>query len=461
MVKKKCILFISFLFFNNIELYPDQSLTAEDQILLNTLDSIIGVSSDSQTIHYLQRLKKIPEHIWQKVIFTAISPNHSDLRNYIFVRFSDDIPYFEEKTDINRNFLNLCKNELHDFIKKDIPSKDDIFRIFLVLENIKKRKIQELLPEVSMLIAYSLYDVRKAASETIFEIKDDRLLPVVLSLAQSENPVERTYAVDALYYLKDERTTPVLLQLLNDKNKSVRYYTIRSLDSLNVPEAIPFYIRILKSDSNDEVRILSAKVLGKLKPPAAFNTLLDSVFDPNPHIRDVVLDALFEYNFSAAAIHVSKQLSIETVDNLKIKEIKLLLSLNNSGLMTGLGKVVKDDSNFKVRLWGIYAVGILLDPMGYELLLLNLENENPLIREEAALALANFKYKKTVSHLLTLVKNINEDYNVQAAALFSLKNIDDNTCIPELYELSINHLNIAVRAEIKNLLRDMLFKRFR
>ncbi|MDH4199742.1 MAG: HEAT repeat domain-containing protein [Spirochaetia bacterium] len=443
-----------------VTILPKYSAKTQADAIWN-LNYTLASSRDDSIIILLEKIDTMPEDLWRRVLTVAIEDQRTVLRNYLLRRFLDKFPFNEENMNVYHAFVGLLEFEYNRFIKKTIPEDSDQEEMILVLQVVAKWKIKEMLYQTSALLAYPLMNIRKAANETIAVIQDDRIYPVILNLSKSENPVERTYAIDSLYYIKDERTIPVLLQLLNDRNKSVRYYAIRSLDNMNAQDAIPYYIRVLRSDVNDEVRMIAAKVLARIKPPMAFNSLLDTLSDANPLVRKSVLEALNEYAYQNAAFVISRQLSQETENELKLMEIQSLLALSSSGMMAGLNRIMKDEKDTSILLWSIYVTGKLGDYNGYELLLANLSHTEARVRQESAIALSNFKVKRTVPYLLEILSNEKESYPVQTAALYSLKSIDDNSAIAKLYNLSFTHSNLMIRAEIRDTMKNLLEKRFK
>ncbi|MDH4261715.1 MAG: HEAT repeat domain-containing protein [Spirochaetia bacterium] len=420
-----------------------------------------GDFHDQQIITLLEKIKNMPEKLWLNILSLAREEPHQILRNYLIVRFTVNFPYFGQSENIYQSYILLLNEETRRIMSKDQQNDEDTNRLLKILASISQWKLKEMFYPTSTLVAYPLLEVRKAANEAMINIKDDRFFPIVLKLAESSNPVERTYAIDSLFYLKDDRTLPILLQLLADKNKSVRYYVIRTLEVLNSQDAIPYYIRILRSDSSNEARILAANVLGKLKPPAAYNSLLEVLSDSDTAVRKAALLSINEYNSVNSAYFISRQLAQETDNELKILEIKTLLSLNNSGLMTGLNRILKDETDINILIWAIYVSGKLADINGYDLILEKLSHQNEKIREEAVMALAGFKYKKAIPNILLLLSNKTEKFSVQCAALYSIEMIDDASSIPDLYNLSMNHDNLLIRSRIKVVLKEMLDKRYR
>jgi len=465
---RRCyILVVIMMFFSTGFYYPNYaedngkkySSAAEADAIWNLDRS--GDFQDDQLVGLLGKIKNMPEKLWRKVLTLAREDQRQGLRDYLIYRFSENFPYHGQNAEIQSEYITLLNDEFKRILSIDQPVDQDVNRLILALKSISRWNLKEMFYQTSLLIVYPLLEVRKAANETLAIIKDDRIYPIVLKLAESENPIERTYAIDTLFYFKDERTFSILLQLLNDKNKSVRYYAVRTLDTLNMQDAIPYYIRILHSDISDEVRTVAIQVLTRLRSPLAYNSLLEMLSDSNAEIRKAALIAINEYNNVNSAYYISRQLAQETNMELKLLEIKSLLMLNNSGMMAGLNHIVKDETNINILIWAIYTVGKLADFNGYEILLEKLNHGDVQIREETAMALGNFKLKKSVPYLFKVLENKLESYPVQAAALYSLEMIDDSSVLPGLNELSSRHHDILVRAEIKGVLKNMLEKRFK
>lgn len=440
---------------------PSHSTQVAEKEAIWNLNIAMSHLQDGQIISYLEKIENMPEILWHKTLQLSLEEPRWALRDYLMKRFYLRYPYYGKSQTLARDFNKVLENEYNQFVHQPIAGKADIDRILIILSNVKKWKIRELFYQTSALLGYPLSEVRQAANEAMAAIWDDRIYPILLKLTQSENPMERIYAVDSLYYLKDDRMLSILLQMLNDPNKSVRYYVIRSLDSLNAQEAIPFYIKLLRTDPNANVRVASADVLGKVRPLYAFNSLLESIPDPSPLVRRAVIKSLVLYNNVAAAYPISRQLALETRKDLKIIEIQALVSLNNSGSMLGLNYVLKNESDTEVLLWAIYATGKLGDYNGYDSLLEKLSDKNASIREEAAAALGTFKIKKTTVSLLGTLDDKKEKLPIKEAALNSLKNIDENSTIPALYKMSLSYQNFLMRAQIKAVVQDMIDRRYK
>ena len=284
----------------------------------------------------------------------------------------------------------------------------------------------------------------------------DRIFPFIMKLANSKRIIERVYALDAFYYINDWRTVPIMIKALKDPNKSVRYYAIKTLDRLKRLEAIPFFVRIVQSDVNNEVRKKAIGSLRKFRPASGFYPLLKVLSDSDQEIRESALNAVLAYRRKKACYHISTQLARESKDHLKMIQIKALLSMKNAGGANGLVEIIRNEKNIEILRWAIFAAGKLKDRYSFRAILGKLGHELSEIRSEAADALAQYKSNSASSTLLKVLSKKDEKYLVQATALFALKEIRSTAVLPELFELSESHENDYVRAQIKEVISELI-----
>ncbi len=353
---------------------------------------------------------------------------------------------------VTRELSLLSKKKNHSLKEKELIAK--------ILTIIKEHALKSTFYHIVPYIAYPLVNIRKLAFQALASWKDDRLFPFLIKLIKSKNAIERIYALDALYYIKDKRVIHLILKLIRDPNKSVRYYAIRTLNRLNSQEAISFFIMTANSDKNTEVRKASIEILSNLRSTEVFNVFIKGLSDPDVGIRKVSLEALNKYKNPKACYYISIQLKQEENDDLKIMQIKTLLSFKNSGGMLGLNKIMNKEENPFIRSWAIYATGMLKDFRGFQELIKNLEHENENIRAEAANSLGKFKDKRASKPLLARLMDEKESYYVQSSSLFSLREIQHDSILPDLFDLSEKHSNIYLRIQLKNALHYLLHQRF-
>ncbi|MDH5719183.1 MAG: HEAT repeat domain-containing protein [Spirochaetia bacterium] len=379
------------------------------------------------------------------------------------------LDYFQKNNDIKDllkdeyifgQLIKVIKTEFLNSKEKDMHNQKTLKSILLCLTIVKENKIKELFYETIIFIVFPLHEIRKAAFETLAVLEDDRMLPVLLKLLNSNNSIEKTYAIDAFYYIKDDRIVPLLIRALKDENKSVRYYAIRTLEKMQRTEAIPHFIRIVQSDVNNEIRIKAIKVLGDYQAKTAFSTILNCISDNDPFVREAAIKAALIYNNDNAGYRISQQLAIEDQNHLKLLEIKALLRLKTSGGSRGLLKIITDEKDIKIKTWAIYTTGLLTDYRLFPVLLDNLEAKEPEIMIETAYALGSYGDKKACDNLILILKNKENNYAIQSAALHALKKINNDRTLPQLFELSEKHHNMILKIQIKETISYILNEKY-
>ena len=413
-----------------------------------------------QLVILLEQKDELPKGYWKNILTLVHETGHRGVRTYLISRFLDKYPFGKSDQESRNSFLNVVNDEFLYLLNRDHHTDEELTSIRLTLAIVEKLELKELFYPTAAFIAYPLIDIRKLSYKALAKFNDDRMFPLLLQLSDSKSPVERTYAVDAFYYIKDDRILPILLNLIDDRNKTVRYYVIRTLENMESSAAVPYIIRIIRSDSNNDVRVRAIQMLEKLKPKSAFSVLHQAIFDDSSQVRKATIKALMAYDNRASAYYISEQLEKEEKSDLKLLEIQALLKLNSSGRMEGLNKVMRQEENREIMIWAIYVTGQLKDHKGLDAIIQNLTHKDERVRAEAANALAFIKSRHSLLPLLERLSDSKEKYPVQVAALYALYSIDDSSVIPKLFDLSEEHNDAYIRKQIKIVLRNMLASRF-
>ena len=370
---------------------------------------------------------------------------------------------YKNKDDLSGNTLEILgismQKKLRSFLKKKLHDQEEIQEIIKNLDIVHRFHLKLAVYETIAFCTYPVLEVRKSSFQALSIMDTDRVFPTIMKLVNSERVIERVYALDGFYYINDERTIPLMIQALKDPNKSVRYYAIKTLDRLKRLEAIPFFLRIIRSDVNKEVRKKAIVSLKKFRPASGFYPLLATLSDPDQEIRKTSLDAISAYKNKKACYYISAQLARESEDHLKMKQIKVLLSMNSSGGANGLVKIIKNEQDIEILRWAIFTAGKLKDIYSFQAILDKLKHGSSGIRSEAANALAQYKSASASNALLEVLSNKGEEYFVQATALFALKAIRSNAILPELFELSENHDNDYIRVQIRQVISELIKNR--
>lgn len=391
-----------------------------------------------------------------QVVSLAEQPENKKIRRRVLAG------ELEEKKLIlsDREVSKLLHLESDQLLKIKVHSEDDLKSIRVNLKVIEAKNLTANFYDVIPYTAFPLQEIRHEAYRVLSGMKDDRMYPIIMDMAVSEDSLERIYALDALYYIQDSRTVPILIKALGDENKSVRYYALRTLEAMKRYEVTPQFLRIIEKDKNNEVRIKAIQIVTSFRARNAVSTIERVLPDSDPGVRRESLLSLMEFKDKNAAYHISQQLERENIKDLKILEIRALILLESSGGMAGLNRIMKKEKDIEVLKWAVYAAGKLADFRGYSLVLENSEHKNPEIRAEAMLALGNYGKKEASSRMIEVVIDKKEEYSVKSAALEGLERLNDSGSFYEILKISRENEDDGIRVQAYEILERLLKKNY-
>ncbi len=418
----------------------------------------INEGRDKKIIEDWKAVLEQRDELWVYLEELLKKEGHSLLRRHVM----RDALVAEEKINFSpETFSIVVSLETKSLLaKKEAHDDQDIEAILNLLTIIDQKNLTSNFYDVIPFTAYPLTDIRRRAYQTLAVLNDDRMYPIIMDMATSENSIERIYALDALYFIKDDRTVPLLINSLSDENKSVRFFALRTLDEMQRLEVIPQFIKIVTNDTNNEVRVKAIQVLTSMKARQAIQVIVRTLSDPDPSVKEAALRSLMEFNSSDTAYPISMQLAQEKNDHLKLLGIQALLHLKSSGGMAGLQSIIENDDNEELIVWAIYTSGVLADFRGFETVHKNLKHKNVTIRAETALALGRYGKRESANDLLAILRDKDEDYYVKSAALEAIRWIDTTDSYHDLFLLSREHKDMAIREKAGEILGDLLKKRF-
>ncbi|MDH5716877.1 MAG: HEAT repeat domain-containing protein [Spirochaetia bacterium] len=430
--------------------------------LRNKINDYINSEDKNQLFYLLSDLNDFSQTEKFEILKWGIQKESVFLRRTLieFLLKNSNLISKEDDSTVYNLWIKLVKAEFEYFKNLERYNQKDVIPIKNSIKTAGKIKEKELFYDIIVFIAFPLYEVRTETFKSLSQLKDDRMLPILINLVESSNPIEKTYALDAFSYIKDERIVSILIKALKDENKSVRYYAIKTLEKMQRTEAIPYFIKIVQSDINNEIRIKAIEVLGNYSASSAFSTLLKTISDEDHEVRKAAIAAVLKFKNDNAGYYISEQLKDEENDELKLLEIKALLYLKTSGGARGLTKIINEESNNNIKIWATYTAGQLQENRVFSSLLNNLNSKENLIKIETAYALGKYENKKAADNLIAMLKDESINYDVQSAVLHALKNINYDSTLPILFDLSEKHSNKILKIQIKEVIAYMLEKRY-
>ncbi len=294
-------------------------------------------------------------------------------------------------------------------------------------------------------------EVREAAAKALTHA-DDRIYPVVLEMAESDNPALKLYALQAFNHIYDRRFYQIVLDFLADRNKSVRIYALICIRTNGLNQAITKIRSAALNDDNDEVRIEAIKTIGAFTDKNSLYVLYETLNDKNRDIRLESVIAIESIKEKRSSYPLSDRLLKENDDEIKKQIIGTLVVFNKAGNIRGLKKVLLEDGSAQLRIEAAYAIGSIRDNNGIPVLVDALKDGDYRVRAEASASLGNFKNKRTASDLLDVVVNDKDRY-VRSAALYALKKINDRKTVLPLYDLYALEQDPVFKEQLRGVIR--------
>jgi HEAT repeat protein len=308
------------------------------------------------------------------------------------------------------------------------------------------------------LITHRSSEVREEAFRYLDSFRDDRILPYILELGNSESPINRYYYLEALKYINDERATVHVSKLLQDPSPAIRSEAIEVVGRMNLKDRETVVLNMARKDSNYEVRKYGI-VYAKNKQLKFRTEIFQSgIFDPHPEVREVSTEAISQFKQSSYSPMVSKALEKEDLPYLRLRMIDALLSMNSHGGGMGLIAALRLDPTEEVRKRAAFATGKLGAKMAIPSLIESLNKDTSVpVKVEVVRTLGVMKEKSAVPALLNKLKNSSEDSGLRKETLSSLEQIDDPKVMPIIFDL-IEEESTEFQKNMKEVLRSMLYR---
>ena len=304
-------------------------------------------------------------------------------------------------------------------------------------------------------------EVREKAAMMLKKYGDDRMLPVILSLGQSKNPIDRIYFLEALNFLYDVRFQKPAISMLEDENKSVRIYAIKCVNNNEVKEALPALRKLAAKDDNNETRKMAIASLVSFKDTQSGSMLTGILKDQSSEMRLEAVKALKELKYYSAAAPVSEMLMKEEETEIKQAVLDTLISFKKAGNINGIKHIIRNDKDSKMRIKAVYTIGAVSEE-GSTLDVLKdaLQDEDYRVRGESCAAMGSLKKGYSSEILINQIKTDKSRY-VRSAALYSIVKINDSKNIIKLFDIYSAEEDKVFKELLRGIIRNSLQKHIR
>ncbi len=149
----------------------------------------------------------------------------------------------------------------------------------------------DALPALQLTIQTGPVQAAAGAVEALGQISDPRIIKLLRSALQAEEPTVRVAAVDALGKVGGGEAVDALTTSLRNSHPQVRVAAAQALGVLRAAEAIGPICKLLR-DKEWEVRQEAAIALGRFNNPAACEPLASALNDTDADVREAAAMAL-------------------------------------------------------------------------------------------------------------------------------------------------------------------------
>ena len=313
-------------------------------------------------------------------------------------------PLIEILTDENRHDLTRC----------------DAMR---VLGKIKDPRAVEPLIAITNLHYVGSYHLSGTAAYALGEIGDARAIDTLVSLLIGQNQYDSKCAAEALEMIGDQQAiAPLMVAYVNSKEKR----TIeKALESLYQNASLFELIELLKQTIVSqylEINLIAVRLISKINDPAAFDSIIPLLKDPDPTLQLRAVEILRAYRDKRAVEPL-----IDLLDSPK-RDIR-------STIIDTLGE-----------LGDLKAVAPIISA---------LKDEDKYVKSRAILALGRLRDIKAVNPLIDLlagcvdiksIQNVPDDYRLIVSACSVLGDLGDLQAEDSLIRYTLQGVDDAAKA---------------
>jgi len=205
---------------------------------------------------------------------------------------------------------------------------------------------------------------------------------------------------------------PIFRLALKDEDDQVRFFAIRAIEVFDTDDLIPFFLSVLDKEKNDDVRAVTASVLGKY----IYRGELDKI---DPEIKKNTEDKLLEILNGDHPLEI-QQRALEAISYSSREEVKdHILKAYQSEMEDWIASAV-------------FAMGRSFDHQYSEMAFDKLQHTSPKVRLEAVRACGELTVEDAVPTILDLLDDLPD---IRGAAIWALSQIGGEEAGPAIHGL--------------------------
>ncbi|HZW05145.1 MAG TPA: HEAT repeat domain-containing protein [Anaerolineaceae bacterium] len=228
--------------------------------------------------------------------------------------------------------------------------------------------------------------MRRGAVTGLGKLGDTRAVGALMAALKDKDYYVREKSAEALGGLNDVQSVSPLIESLNDEHWPVRQLVVVSLARLGDSRAVEPLIRVLKKDDNEYVRDEAAKALGQLGDSRAVMPLIAATKDDSRWVRHSAIRSL-ELLIDLRAWGPLGDCVYDEYESVRqaaksVRE-KIKKDISISSLIRSL-----ESSDWHIRMLAAEFLGEKHDPAVVEALIRTLDDQESLVRQQAAKCLS-------------------------------------------------------------------------
>jgi HEAT repeat protein len=213
---------------------------------------------------------------------------------------------------------------------------------------------REALADLCLAAATGSEDVRVAALDALFLIRDPACLPTILSLLKDPEPEVRKTAIQAMAHFGKKDDASRIEPFLADANPGVRASAALTLASLGHRESTPAIVKLLK-DAEDDVRYSAINALGKLGDRTSIPSIMECLGDEGIVVPNTVAEVLAKLDAKDQIPKLVAALN-DPEPRVRIGSMKALVELGAVDKIPDIARLLKGDDQL-VRRYAAISLG--------------------------------------------------------------------------------------------------------
>jgi HEAT repeat protein len=264
--------------------------------------------------------------------------------------------------------------------------------------------------------------VRAAAARALARIKNPKSAAALRKALDDPYVPLRIGAMSALVALEDQQSAPLIAKQLSHEVPRVRRYALRSLRQLGNPSVADQVAKTMREDPEPVVRATAVPTLADLIGVEAIPALEKQGSDPEAQVRLEIAGSLAGLGQPAAPVLAR---FVEDSDpGVRTLAIEGLGQVGGPAEVELLAKVLAEKENAGTQVRGAIAeaLGAIAHESGLDVLVELASDEEPYVRQRAAIALGEVGGSEAKQRLEAMLKD--EVPRVRHAARLALKDLD-------------------------------------